>query len=199
MGPALLPENLERLRKPDAAEGHPRRPPATQMPAFADVLSAEEIEALADYIYTPVPMPRVGRGGDPRLAHRPPRAGSLPDKPVFAADPLNLFIVVEAATTTSRVLDGDKLEPIHRFPRASPCTAGRSSRPDGRYVFFASRDGWITKFDIWNLKVVAEMRAGINTRNAAVSATASTWRWPTTCRTPGLLDADLNLLKIIRR
>ena len=37
-----------------------------------------------------------------------------------------------------------------------------------RYVFLPSRDGWVTKFDLWNLKVVAEVRPG-STRNAAVS------------------------------
>jgi hypothetical protein len=37
-------------------------------------------------------------------------------------------------------------------------------------VYFASRDGWISKYDIYNLKLVAEIRAGINTRNLAVSA-----------------------------
>ena len=42
------------------------------------------------------------------------------------------------------------------------------------------------------------MRAGINTRNVAVSATASGWRWPTTClHSLVILDADLNL-KICR-
>ncbi|MEQ1652746.1 MAG: cytochrome D1 domain-containing protein, partial [Hyphomicrobium sp.] len=41
--------------------------------------------------------------------------------------------------------------------------------PDGRYVFFASRDGWVTKFDLWTLTVTAEVRAGLNTRNIAIS------------------------------
>ena len=36
-------------------------------------------------------------------------------------------------------------------------------------MYFASRDGWISKFDIYNLTYVAEVRAGINTRNLAVS------------------------------
>ena len=34
---------------------------------------------------------------------------------------------------------------------------------------FASRDGWISKFDLHSLQTVAEIRAGINTRNLAVS------------------------------
>ena len=40
---------------------------------------------------------------------------------------------------------------------------------DGRYVFFGSRDGWVTKFDLYALRVVAEARAGINARNIALS------------------------------
>ncbi len=36
-------------------------------------------------------------------------------------------------------------------------------------MYFASRDGWVTLYDLYNLKVVAEVRAGLNTRNLAVS------------------------------
>ncbi len=43
------------------------------------------------------------------------RYGSLPDKPVFKADPQNLFVVVETGDHHATILDGDKLEPIHRF------------------------------------------------------------------------------------
>jgi len=32
----------------------------------------------------------------------------------------------------------------------------------------------VSKFDIWNLETVAEIRAAINTRNLAVSADGST-------------------------
>ena len=40
--------------------------------------------------------------------------------------------------------------------------------------FFASRDGWITKFDLYTLEVLAEVRAGINTRNMAISSDGAT-------------------------
>ncbi len=79
-------------------------------------------------------------------------------------------MVVEAGDHHITILDGDKLEPIHRFPSRFALHGGPKFTPDGRYVFFASRDGWISKFDIYNLKtLVAEIRAGINTRNLAVS------------------------------
>jgi WD40 repeat protein len=87
---------------------------------------------------------------------------------------LNLFIVVELGDHHVTVLDGDKFEPIHRFKSRFALHGGPKYSPDGRFVYFASRDGWITKFDIYNLKIVAEIRAGINTRNLAVSGDGKT-------------------------
>ena len=43
MGPALLPDNLSRLKKPQAEDAIRNGRPATQMPAFADVLGKESI------------------------------------------------------------------------------------------------------------------------------------------------------------
>ena len=169
-GPALLPGNLERLRRPDALATISNGRIATQMPAFADKLSAEEIKALAELIYTPLAQTPTWGIDDiraSRIEHYP--LGSLPDKPVFKADPLNLFVVVELGDHHATILDGDKLEPITRFPTRYALHGGPKFSPDGRYVYFASRDGWVAKYDIWNLKMVAEIRAGINTRNLAVS------------------------------
>ena len=53
MGPALLPDNLSRLRKPQAMDVISEGRAATQMPGFKAVLSADQIQALADYIYQP--------------------------------------------------------------------------------------------------------------------------------------------------
>jgi len=82
---------------------------------------------------------------------------------------MNLFIVVEVGDHHATVLDGDSFEPIHRFQTRFALHGGPKYSPNGRYVYFASRDGWVSKFDIYNLKTVAEIRAGINTRNIAVS------------------------------
>ena len=171
MGPALIPENLTRIRKPAATSVISQGRPLTQMPAFADKLTPAQIDSLVEYMYKPLDgMPAWGEA-DIRAAHvtvTPPEA--LPAGPVFAADPLNLFIVVEQGDSHFTVLDGDKLEPIARVPSRFALHGGPKYSPDGRFVYFASRDGWITKFDMWSLKVVAETRAGINTRNLAISA-----------------------------
>ena len=173
MGPALLPENLERLRKAEALKTVREGRAATQMQSFAATLKPEEIQQLVDWIYTPVtPAPTWSDAqmNASRIVHFAP--GSLPDKPAALfdkVDMLNLFIVVEAGDHHVSVLDGDKLERIHRFPSRFALHGGPKFTPDGRYVFFASRDGWVSKFDIWNLKTVVEIRVGINTRNVAVS------------------------------
>ncbi len=196
IGPALLPENLARLRKPEAEKVVREGRPATQMPAFGQQLSNDEIKALVELAYTPVkPMPVWGEAEirASRIVHE---KGPLPDAPQFTADPLNLFVVVETGDHHVSILDGDKLERIHRFPSRYALHGGPKFTPDGRYVFFASRDGWITKFDLWNLKIIAEVRAGINTRNAAVSGdgkyVAVANYLP---HTLVILDADLNFVK----
>jgi DNA-binding beta-propeller fold protein YncE/cytochrome c553 len=199
MGPALLPENLSRLRRTEALKVIGGGSVATQMPGFGGELRADEIQALADYIYTPLPqLPRWGEAEirASRLEHF--RPGALADKPLFSADPLNLFVVVETGDHHVTILDGDRFETIHRFPSRFALHGGPKFTPDGRYVYFASRDGWVSKFDLYNLKTVAEVRAGINTRNAAVSGDG---RYVMVANylphTLVLLDADLNLMKVL--
>ena len=169
-GPALLPENLGRLRRPAAAETIARGRAATQMPAFGATLDRAAIDALVAFVYAPPAQPPVWGATEiaaSRVVHH--RAGTLPDRPQFTADPLNLFVVVESGDHHASVLDGDRLERIARFPTRYALHGGPKFTADGRYVFFASRDGWIAKYDLWNLETVAEVRAGLNTRNIAVS------------------------------
>lgn len=200
MGPALLPENLGRLKKAEAAQVIAEGRPASQMPGFADKLNAHQIEALVTYIYTPLSTAPHWNEAAIRQSHIVQfKPGALPDRPAFKADPLNLFIVVELGDHHATLLDGDKLEPIHRFKTRFALHGGPKYSPDGRFVYFASRDGWVSKYDIYNLKTVAEIRAGINTRNLAVSHDGRFVMVGNYLpHTLVLLDArDLTLMKII--
>ncbi|MCL4183771.1 MAG: nitrite reductase [Burkholderiaceae bacterium] len=199
MGPALLPENLSRLRKGEATEVVANGRAATQMTGFAHLLDKAQMSALVDWIYTPVvPAPRWTEADmrASRIQHVDPK--TLSDKPVFAADPMNLFLVVEHGDHHVSVLDGDRLEPLHRFASRFALHGGPKFAEGGRYVFFGSRDGWVSKYDLWNLKVVVEIRAGINTRNVAVSPdgrhVAVANYLP---HTLVLLDGDLNVVRSI--
>ncbi len=62
-----------------------------------------------------------------------------------------------------------RLSPIHRFQSRFALDGGPKFSPDGRFVYFASRDGWVNQ--VRHLEPDAQwLKCGpaINTRNAAV-------------------------------
>jgi WD40 repeat protein len=170
-GPALLPENLTRVIKEQAYQTILAGLPATQMPPFQQILDDMQIRSLVEYIYTPLPEMPVWTIEEIKQSHTLHQLKNPQnDKPVFDADPLNLFLVIETGDHHATVLDGDRMEPLFRFKTRYALHGGPKYSPDGRFVFLSSRDGWISKFDLYNLELVAEIRAGINTRNIAVSS-----------------------------
>ncbi|WP_271008926.1 cytochrome D1 domain-containing protein [Paucibacter sp. B51] len=197
MGPALLPESLERLRRPEALKVMREGRAATQMPAFGTVLDEAALQALAQLIYQPQ-RPAPQWTADDVRASRVFEASSRswPATPQWRADPMNLFVVVEGGDHHISLVDGDRFEVIHRFPSRYALHGGPKFTPDGRFVFFGSRDGWISKYDLWNLRLVAEVRAGLNMSNIAVSGDGR-WVMAANYLPQGalLFDADLNLHK----
>ncbi len=169
-GPALLPANLKRLRKKKAFTTIARGRVATQMLPFEKKLNAVQIQSLVDYIFTPLDKPPVWGKQEIVASHVIYPVDKNISKPVFKADPLNLFLVVESGDHHVTVLDGDKFEPVYRFASRFGLHGGPKYSSNGRYVYFTSRDGWISKFDLYQLKMVAEIRVGINARNTAISS-----------------------------
>lgn len=200
MGPALLPESVERLRASELDSVLRDGRAATQMAGFSGTLAEPALQALARWLRTaPSAAPQWNEAAirASHIVHHSP--GSLPARPVFSADPQNLFVVVEAGSHHMTVLDGDRLAPVHRFATRFALHGGPKFSRDGRYVYMASRDGWLSKYDLWNLAYVAEIRVGLNTRNVAVSDDG---RWVlagnTLPRTLVLLNADdLSLVRVI--
>lgn len=170
IGPALLPENLGRLKPAEAEAVITDGRAAAQMEGFRDRLTKDQILALAKYIYTPLPAAPSWGMEEITASHlRVTDPKSLPVKPPFRTDPLNLFTVVEGGDHHVTIVDGDRMVPLHRFQSRFALHGGAKYSPDGRFVFLASRDGWVTKHDMWTGKLIAEIRVGINTRNLAVS------------------------------
>ena len=171
-GPVLLPENLKYLRKPAAINIIRNGHLSTPMPVFKGKLNDEEIQSLAEFIYTPsakIPAWDMTKIKASHIIHN--KESQLPDKPILKIkDQLNLFIVVEKGDHHVTLLDGDTFEPVHRFKSRFSLIGEPKFSPSGRFVYFSSRDGWISKYDLYNLKWVAEIRVGVNTRNQAMSA-----------------------------
>ncbi|MCB1364017.1 MAG: c-type cytochrome [Rhodobacteraceae bacterium] len=169
IGPALIPETLGRMRGPKLARVIGEGRTATQMPGFAETLDEAEIAALAAYLETP--LDRVPDWGEAEiLASRTLDADYVAaTAPVWDADPMNITLVVETGDHHVSVLDGDTFEVLDRFATPFAVHGGPKFSPDGRYVFIMSRDGWVQKYDIWSLQQVGRVRAGLNSRNIAIS------------------------------
>ena len=169
-GPALIPETLGRMMGPALEQVIAEGRPATQMAGFGGQLSAEEIAAVAAYIATPLTetpqwsLEQAAQSREMSADYRPAPA------PVFTGDPMNITLVVEAGDHHISVLDGDTFEVLDRFATPFAVHGGPKFSPDGRFVFVMSRDGWVQKYDIWSLQVVGQIRAGLNSRNIAMSA-----------------------------
>ncbi|HLO96549.1 MAG TPA: c-type cytochrome, partial [Burkholderiaceae bacterium] len=116
MGPALLPESLERLRKPEALAVIRNGRAATQMPAFGARLGEAEIQALQAFVYAPqLPVPRWSDADIRASRSFEPDSARWPARPLWKADPMNLFVVVEGGDHHVSLVDGDRFEVLHRF------------------------------------------------------------------------------------
>ena len=169
LGPAMIPETLKRMRGPKLAAVIRDGRAATQMAGFGDVLDEARIAELVSYLETPLAVvPDWGRAeiDASRVMDAEYRAVG---KPAWSADPMNITLVVETADHHVSVLDGDTFEVLDRFATPFAVHGGPKFSPDGRYVFIMSRDGWVQKYDIWALQQVGRVRAGINSRNIAMS------------------------------
>ncbi|MEP1932390.1 MAG: cytochrome D1 domain-containing protein [Roseibium sp.] len=168
-GPALIPQTLKRMRGPNLEKVIANGRAATQMPAFTDVYSGDEIAALAAYLHTPLrTVPEWGQDQITETLWRDPDYKAA-TAPVFDADPMNITLVVETGDHHVSVLNGDTFDVLDRFETPFAVHGGPKFSPDGRYVFIMSRDGWVQKYDIWSLHQVGRVRAGLNSRNIAMS------------------------------
>ena len=169
LGPALIPETLGRMRGPNLEAVIRDGRAATQMPGFADTLDAEGIAALAAWLKTPLAEVPDWDAAEIE-ASRVLNPGYTPAAaPVWDADPMNITLVVETGDHHVSVLDGDTFEVLDRFATPFAVHGGPKFTPDGRYVFIMSRDGWVQKYDLWSLAEVGRVRAGLNSRNIAIS------------------------------
>lgn len=168
-GPALIPETLARLRADGVIKTITEGRAQTQMPAFAALLSKEDIAAVAEYVNRPLDTVPAWTAADIDNSRTLSATYAAVDKPAYTADPLNLFVVVETGDHHISVLDGDTFERLDRFATPFAVHGGPKFSPDGRFVFVMSRDGWIQKYDLWGLQEVGRVRAGLNSRNIAMS------------------------------
>ena len=169
-GPALIPESLGRLKGDRLAAVIADGRAMTQMPGFKGSLSPEDIAAVADYISAPLAISPVWGEAEIAASRVLREDYTAASAPVFTADPMNVTLVVETGDSHISVLDGDTFDVLDRFETPFAVHGGPKFSSDGRFVFVMSRDGWVQKYDLWSLAEVGRVRAGINSRNIALSS-----------------------------
>ncbi len=139
--------------------------PATNMPSYRGAIDARGIKAIVDYIFSPA-APPVWTIKEMLKTHR---VSSTPSsRPVHGHDLSNLFLVVEGGKGEVCVMEGKGFNVLDRV-KVGKIHGGPKFDYSFRYAYMVSRDGWIVKYDLYGLKEIARIRAGINTRNIAVS------------------------------
>ena len=168
-GPALIPQTLKRMRGPNLDKVIAEGRVATQMPGYSAKISGADIVALSTYLREPLAFTPSWSVENINASRVLAKGYASVDAPVFSADPMNITLVVETGDHHVSVLDGDTFEVLDRFPTPFAVHGGPKFTPDGHYVFIMSRDGWVQKYDIWALQEVGRVRAGLNSRNIAMS------------------------------
>lgn len=93
----------------------------------------------------------------------------LAPAPAAAQFPDRVFVVEDGGRQVS-LLDGRPLAPVLRFAPPRAIQGAPQFTADGRFSFFASADGWVTKYDLVQRAVAAQVRAGTQVRSLALSA-----------------------------
>ena len=165
-GPPLIPETLK--RKDDGTIRDIIRDglPATNMPPFREIIDDKAIEEIISFIRSPLPRPEWGR--EEILETRKMTGLKEVDRPLHTYDLSNLFMVVEGGKGRVAIMDGDSFEVIDTV-KVGAIHGGPKFDYSLRYAYMVSRDGWVVKYDLYQMREAGRVRVGINTRNIAVS------------------------------
>ncbi len=169
-GPPMIPEYFGRKKHAEIADIVRKGLPATNMPGYAGVLSEKEIDEVASYVMTPVESPVWGTAE--MMKSRTVSAAAPPDKK-SKYDLTNFFMIVEGGAGRVHFMDGDTFTLLDSI-RAGAIHGGPKYDKGLRFAYIVSRDGWVTKYDLVALKEVGRLRAGISSRNIAISSDSRT-------------------------
>jgi cytochrome c553 len=164
--PPLLPDLL--ARRDDAALAALIRDglPATQMPAFRDVLDDAKTQGLVALLRTPVGPIRWGKD---EIAGSRVEIPAGVDRMPPEVQRENAILVVERDAGRIAVLDGDSFRELDRFDSGKVHGGPKFDAAFTKFVA-ATRDGTVTLYDLSRGRPVARIKVAVNTRNLAISA-----------------------------
>ncbi|MBI5874471.1 MAG: hypothetical protein HZB81_01245 [Deltaproteobacteria bacterium] len=147
------------------------------MPAFKGLLTDADIDKIISHIT--LPLNNVRWTKEDIVKSREFFAETKSQKTIPPASPLykrgeekgvdyeNITLVVESGKSVT-VMDGQNFKALDKF-QVGAIHGGPKFSYSLRYIYAPTRDGIITKYDLWTLKKAGSVKVGINTRNIAIS------------------------------
>lgn len=164
-GPPLIAETIGKRKDADLTEIIKNGLSATNMPSFKGSLKDEEVAAIVTYIKTPAATQKWDTK-EILLTRAISEKKGLSPKP--APDMSNFFMVVEGGKGDVHFMDGDTFTLLDKA-HVGAIHGGPKFDNTLKYAYLGGRDGWVVKYDLTDWREVGRVRAGINTRNMAVS------------------------------
>jgi len=151
---------------------------------FNEIMTDEEIKAMATYIQMTPPVPpemSLAKMRENTKVYVDPK--DYPTKPLHGRNWKNFFVVIERDVGKVAVVDGDTKEilahiptgyAVHVIKALEHSNAAHPENPDdvGRFWYTQGRDGKMTKIDLWQTPdkmLVAETKVAYDARDVAVS------------------------------
>ena len=170
--PALIPETLKAYNKEELSGIIKDGLPASQMPSFKGVLTDGDIDKIISHIT--LPLSNIKWGMEDIVKSREvlteAESQNIPSSSFVKTggiDYEDITLVVESGKSVT-VMDGQNFRPIDKF-QVGAIHGGPKFSYSLQYIYAPARDGVITKYDLYALKKVGSVKAGINTRNIAIS------------------------------
>ena len=164
-GPPLIAETIGKRKDADLTETIKNGLPATNMPSVKASLKDDEIAAIVSYIKTPAVSPRW-ETKDILTTRAVSDTKGLSPRP--KPDMTNFFIVVLWGKGDVHFMDGDTFTLLDKA-HVGAIHGGPKFDNNLKNAYLGGRDGWVVKYDLTEWREVGRLRAGINTRNIAVS------------------------------
>jgi mono/diheme cytochrome c family protein len=163
--PPLIPLSLGRKSDEELAGAILEGRPNTQMPPFGAVLDEQRARALVALLREPVgevawDLSDIERSRIESQIEAPRIPASVRRR--------NVTLVVERATGSISVLDGDSLRELDRFHVGAIHGGPKFDRAYRKFVA-ATRDGTVVHYDLESGGVRHRVKVAVNTRNLAIS------------------------------
>ncbi len=138
------------------------------MPAWKGVISDAEIELLSKFLAVEPPEPPMLTMDEIKKTVYAIPTEKLPKEPIHEYDINNLMVVMLRDIGKVAIVDMESKKIIKTLRVGyAPHTA--EPTPDGRFVVVVSRDGWVSKIDLYSLDIVGKVRVSYDARGIAIS------------------------------